>query len=90
VNDTPQLRTVVPEPRPVDLSDPDFSIPAGIGAVLIDAPCAFEARPEHALDTVDYVFESDEAHVEVQVSWLLVRCGPVCVGRTRLRDVGMR
>lgn len=29
------LETVVPEPRPVDLSDPDLSIPAGIGAVLI-------------------------------------------------------
>ena len=35
MDDTPHLQTVVPEPRPVDLSDPDLAIPAGIGAVLI-------------------------------------------------------
>jgi hypothetical protein len=35
VDDTSHLKTVVPEPRPVDLSDPDLAIPAGVGAVLI-------------------------------------------------------
>jgi hypothetical protein len=35
VDDTPHLHTVLPEPRLVDLSDPDLAIPAGIGAVLI-------------------------------------------------------
>ena len=35
MDDTPHLKTVVPEPRPVDLSDPDLSIPARVGAVLI-------------------------------------------------------
>ena len=35
MGNTPHLETVAPEPGPVDLSDPDLSIPAGVGAVLI-------------------------------------------------------
>ena len=35
VDDTPQLETVVPEERTVDLTDPHLSIPAGVTAVRI-------------------------------------------------------
>jgi hypothetical protein len=35
VDDHPHLETVLPEPRPVDLSDPHLAIPAGVGAILI-------------------------------------------------------
>ena len=35
MEEIPHLETVVSEPRPVDLSDPDLAIPAGVGAVLI-------------------------------------------------------